>query len=100
MIGHSSPEYIFIRISIFLLRSVAPLSIAELAGSLYAGEWLFSRWLGCYAVAETAFYALVYLPRTWYMQKVSIVLRRSPLRCLVLFSRARLNEAGLGQNRG
>lgn len=72
MIGHSIPEYIFIRISIFLLRSVAPLSIAELAGSLYAGEWLFSRWLGYYAVAETAFYALVYLPRTWYMQKAAV----------------------------
>ena len=72
MIGHSIPEYIFIRICIAGLRLVAPLSILYVVTSLYVGRWLFTRWLGYYAVVEALFYLLVYLPRDRYLQRVSI----------------------------
>lgn len=71
MIGNSLPEYIFIRASIACLRLVAPLSVAYTLTSLYAGEILYCRWLGLYAIAETIFYAFVYVPRSYWLQKVS-----------------------------
>lgn len=69
MIGHSIPEYIFIRIAIFALRSVAPLSFLYLGTSLLLGQWLYTAWLGIYASLEAAFYLFVYLPRTYALQK-------------------------------
>ena len=71
MIGHSWSEYVFIRLSIFALRSIAPLSILYSCFSLYYGRLLYSRWLGAYAAAEAAFYLLVFIPRTRFLQKVS-----------------------------
>jgi hypothetical protein len=70
MIGHSVPEYIFIRFSIACLRLVAPLSIAYVAASWYRGQWIYSALLGYYATLEAVFYLFVYLPRTYYMQQV------------------------------
>lgn len=72
MIGHSLPEYIFIRTSIFALRLIAPLSIAYLCASWYSGSWVYSRWLGYYAVVEATFYLGVYLPRSYLLQQVSL----------------------------
>ena len=72
MIGRSYPEYIFIRICIFGLRLIAPLSIAYVVASWYSGNWLFHTYLGYYALLEAAFYLCVYLPRSWHLQKVSI----------------------------
>ena len=71
MIGQSLPEYIFIRCCIFCLRLIAPLSIAYVAASHYTGDWIYSRWLGYYAYIEALFYVLVYLPRSYWLQKVS-----------------------------
>ncbi|KAI9065071.1 hypothetical protein FKP32DRAFT_1610897 [Trametes sanguinea] len=58
MIGDSYPEYVFIRISILGLRSIAPLSILYVALSWHYGHFLYSWWLGMYAAAEAAFYLL------------------------------------------
>ncbi len=71
MIGHSWSEYVFIRLCILGLRSIAPLSILYSCLSLYNGHLLYSRWLGIYAVAEAAFYLLVFIPRTRLLQRVS-----------------------------
>ena len=70
MIGHSFPEYVFIRVSIFALRLVAPLSIICLFASWYRAECVYSQWLGYYAVIEVAFYLGVYLPRSYLLQQV------------------------------
>ena len=70
MIGHSIPEYIFIRISIVCLRLIAPLSIIYLIACYYRREWILSSWLAVYAFVEAVFYLFVYLPRSRFMQKV------------------------------
>ncbi|KAL6300228.1 hypothetical protein BKA93DRAFT_740959 [Sparassis latifolia] len=70
MIGDSLPEYIFIQLSIFFLRLVAPLSILYTLASWYSGQLLFPPWLGYYSLTEAAFYLFVYLPRNVYLQKV------------------------------
>ena len=72
MIGQTWPEYVFIRLSIFVLRLVAPLSIVYLAASWSAGIFLWSPLLGVYALVETLFFLLVYLPRHFHMQRVRI----------------------------
>ena len=79
MIGHSLPEFVFIRLSIAALRLIAPLSIAYLAASWYTGRWFYSCWLGYYALAESLFYLAVYLPRTRVLQHVSSPVLRYPL---------------------
>jgi len=71
MIGNSWPEYAFIRISILALRLIAPLSIIYLAASYHAAAFLWSPFLGAYALVEAAFYLFVYLPRSFYLQHVS-----------------------------
>ncbi|KAI0351556.1 alpha/beta-hydrolase [Trametes cingulata] len=58
MIGDSLPEYVFIRLSILGLRLIAPLSILYVGYSWYHHQFLYSKWLGAYAVAEAAFYLL------------------------------------------
>ncbi|KAI0083186.1 hypothetical protein BDY19DRAFT_998779 [Irpex rosettiformis] len=72
MIGHSLSEYVFIRICIFALRLIAPLSILHLFASWYRGEWVYSRYLGYYAVVEATFYLGVYLPRCRLLQQPAI----------------------------
>ncbi|CAL1694590.1 unnamed protein product [Somion occarium] len=72
MIGHSVPEYIFIRICITGLRLIAPLSILYLIACLYTNTWILSPWIAAYAFVEAAFYLLVYLPRSWYLQKAAV----------------------------
>ncbi|KAH9955230.1 hypothetical protein BC827DRAFT_882947 [Russula dissimulans] len=69
MIGNSWSEYVFIRIAIFALRLVAPLSIVYLAASYHADAFLLSPFLGVYALIEAAFYFFVYLPRSYYLQR-------------------------------
>ncbi|KAI0341006.1 alpha/beta-hydrolase [Trametopsis cervina] len=68
MIGHSLPEYVFIRLCITGLRLIALLSIVYLCASWYLGDWLCSRWLGYYALVEAVFYLGVYLPRSHLLQ--------------------------------
>ncbi|EKM52202.1 uncharacterized protein PHACADRAFT_148672 [Phanerochaete carnosa HHB-10118-sp] len=71
MIGHSIPEYIFIRLCIVCLRLVAPLSIAYVAASCYTGRWVYSYWLSNYACTEAFFYLFVYVPRGYWLQKTA-----------------------------
>ncbi|OCH92258.1 alpha/beta-hydrolase [Obba rivulosa] len=95
MIGHSIPEYIFIRISIWSLQAVVPLSVAYTIASWYTGRFLYSPWLGGYALLEAAFYVLVYLPRRFLLQKAAIhppPLSREERRALFTRCCARLRE--------
>jgi hypothetical protein len=70
MIGHSWPEYVFIRIAILALRLIAPLSIVYLAASYRASAFLWSPCIGVYALVEAAFFLFVYLPRSFHLQQV------------------------------
>lgn len=74
MIGHSSLEYIFIRISIFGVRLVTPLSVAYVAYSTYLQQIPKPLPLFYYAAIEAGFYFLVYLPRSFYLQKVRCII--------------------------
>jgi pimeloyl-ACP methyl ester carboxylesterase len=72
MIGQSWPEYVFIRLSITGLRLVAPLSIIYLSASWSVGTFLWSPFLGAYALIEAPFFLLVYLPRYYRLQRDAI----------------------------
>ncbi|EGN95777.1 hypothetical protein SERLA73DRAFT_95386, partial [Serpula lacrymans var. lacrymans S7.3] len=71
MIGKTLPEYIFIRASIFLLRAIAPVSLLYLPWSLLWQRNLQFSWLTSYAVVESLFFTLVYLPRRHVLQKAA-----------------------------
>ncbi|KAH9931897.1 uncharacterized protein B0H18DRAFT_988515, partial [Fomitopsis serialis] len=71
MIGNSVPEYIFIRTSIAGLRLIAPLSFVYIFASWREGRFLYSPWLGAYALVEVCFYLFVYLPRSFLLQKAA-----------------------------
>lgn len=83
MIGNSIPEYIFIRVCILCLRLVAPLGITYTFASWHAGRFLFSRWIGFYAIAEASFYLFVYLPRSRWLQQVSNICQEQWKACSV-----------------
>ncbi|KAE9397158.1 hypothetical protein BT96DRAFT_957969 [Gymnopus androsaceus JB14] len=68
MIGQSFPEYIFIRICIFLLKLVAPASLFYLFLCLCTRQ-IILHWLLPFAVLESSFYVFVYLPRKKRLQK-------------------------------
>ena len=70
MIGDSWPAYVFIRVAILTTRLIAPLSITYLAASYHTGAFLWSPFVGVYATVEAAFYLFVYLPRSFYLQRV------------------------------
>ncbi|EPQ57705.1 hypothetical protein GLOTRDRAFT_71571 [Gloeophyllum trabeum ATCC 11539] len=69
MIGQSRSEWIFIRLCILLLRSVAPLSILYLLLSWYYKSILINEYVGFYALAEASFFLFVYLPRKRLLQR-------------------------------
>ncbi|TFK46586.1 hypothetical protein OE88DRAFT_1637890 [Heliocybe sulcata] len=69
MIGQSLSEWIFIRASILLLRSVAPLSLLYLSLCWYFSTTLLSKWVWRYALVETSFFLFVYLPRKRLLQR-------------------------------
>ncbi|OCK76942.1 hypothetical protein K432DRAFT_445684 [Lepidopterella palustris CBS 459.81] len=69
MIGTSTPEYVFIRACIAGLRAITPLSILYFGFCVfYHPRSLLTSPLAAYAAIETAFYLVVYLPRTHYLQ--------------------------------
>lgn len=70
MIGKGIQDYIQIRAAIIGFRAVVPVSLLYLATCFYKKKILLSEWLAGYAVLESAFYFLVYLPRNRSMQKV------------------------------
>ena len=74
MIGTSFKEYAFIRACIFCLHYIAPLSIACCVLTLLMRHSAFRvpRILEILAVAETAFYLFVYLPRRHHLQHAAI----------------------------
>jgi len=72
MIGTTLVELVGIRISIALLRLVAPLSFIYLAAEYWRGTLDFASPLALYALLELAFFALIYFPRKGRLQKVSI----------------------------
>ncbi|KAF1969972.1 hypothetical protein BU23DRAFT_571041 [Bimuria novae-zelandiae CBS 107.79] len=69
MIGTSIPAYLFIRTCIFALRLITPLSIffcsLSIAEPPQSG---FTRFLLVWAILETAFWLLVFLPRKRALQ--------------------------------
>jgi hypothetical protein len=72
MIGKSRTEYVFIRASIFGLRSITPLSIMYVIACAFSRRILFTPWLAAYALIETAFYLGVFLPRNSRLQEVNL----------------------------
>lgn len=70
MIGDNWPAYVFIRVAIPAFRLIAPLSITYLAASYHAGAFLWSPFVGVYAIVEANFFLFVYLPRSFYLQQV------------------------------
>lgn len=74
MIGTSKLDYLFIRACIVFLQYIAPLSAVYcvatlvLRPSMYRIPWPLEIW----AVAETLFYLLVYLPRSFFLQHAAV----------------------------
>ncbi|EJF66356.1 hypothetical protein DICSQDRAFT_166050 [Dichomitus squalens LYAD-421 SS1] len=71
MLGRSLPEYVFIRLSIFALQLITPLSIAYMCASWYYKHALYSPWIAIYAGLEASFYLLVFVPRNRLLQKAA-----------------------------
>lgn len=77
MIGTSTREYIFIRVCVLGLYSVAPICIIYTALSigLYGTGVAYYRLpflVECVALAETLFYFFVYLPYSYYLQREAV----------------------------
>ena len=70
MIGTTLVEFVFIRISITLLRIVPLLSAVYPVAEYWRGTLNFASPLTLCALLEPAFFALVYLPRRRHLQKV------------------------------
>ncbi|KAF2998469.1 hypothetical protein E8E13_002186 [Curvularia kusanoi] len=69
MIGTSIPQYIFIRLCIFALRLITPLSIFYVSFSLAEHPTSAGgRFLLTWSVIEAAFWPLVYIPRKRALQ--------------------------------
>lgn len=69
MIGTSTEEYVFIRICIFCMRLITPLSIIYTFTTLLVHHplrvpWAVEKWF----ILEAAFYLLIYLPRRAQLQ--------------------------------
>jgi len=71
MIGTSSLEYLFIRVCIFVLHWIAPLSVL-LCAVLLTTRPTVPLALAAWLILETAFYLLVYLPRKYYLQRPAL----------------------------
>lgn len=77
MIGTSTREYIFIRVCVLGLYSVAPICIiyTTLSIGLYGTGVAYYRLpflVECVALAETLFYFFVYLPYSCYLQREAV----------------------------
>lgn len=69
MIGNSIPQYILIRVCIFALRLVTPLSVFFVSFSLAEHPTTaFGRFLLTWSLIETLFWVLVYIPRKRALQ--------------------------------
>lgn len=73
MIGNSAPEHIFIHACIFLLRSVAPLSVVyNVKIYCFPLSFRLPRPLEICALAETLWYFAFYLYRKNYLQRPAV----------------------------
>lgn len=90
MIPNTFPYYIFIRVSIWAIRSVTPASAAYcLARGLGYGSFLLPRPLELFAACEVLFYFCVSLPRQWMLNRSApTVLRRTRQEREALFARS------------
>ncbi|CAI6331698.1 unnamed protein product [Periconia digitata] len=69
MIDHGIPQYIFIRLCIFALRLITPLSIFFCSLSIAdPPRHGFTKFLLAWSIIETAFWLLVFLPRKRALQ--------------------------------
>jgi hypothetical protein len=69
MIGTSFWEYVGIRTSIFVLRSITPICILyTIVFIIRPFNFPTATLLFAYAAIETGFYLLIYLPRTFHLQ--------------------------------
>ena len=74
MIGTSKLDYLIIRTCIVFLQYIAPLSAVYCAAtlvlrpSIYRIPWPLEIW----AVAETLFYLLIYLPNSFSLQRPAV----------------------------
>ena len=70
MIGTSLWDYVFIRSCILFLHSIAPLSILSSIAVLFLRptSYRFPWYLEAWVLAETAFFALIYLPKRYSLQ--------------------------------
>lgn len=69
MIDHSIPRYIFIRICIFALRLITPISIFICSLSIAEPPQNgFTKFLLAWSIVETAFWVLVFIPRKRALQ--------------------------------
>src|SRR6266480_3713868 len=71
MIGTSTIELIFIRVSITLLRSITPLSILYCLSLPFLPQRRLFYVVAAWPIAETAFYFLLYLPRERSLQRAA-----------------------------
>ena len=74
MIGDSPLEYVFIRLCIYFLHYIAPLSILYCTVSLLLkpSAYRIPWWLEVCTLAETLFYFIVYLPRRYSLQSAAV----------------------------
>lgn len=73
MIGNSTYEYVFIRVCIFFLHWIAPISLLSCPAT-FVIESLKSSIpfaLKVWISLEAAFFLLVYLPRSYYLQRAA-----------------------------
>ncbi|KAL5433986.1 hypothetical protein PMIN06_007594 [Paraphaeosphaeria minitans] len=69
MLEHSIPKYLLIRVAILALRLVLPLSIFFCSFSIAEHpQTTFTRFLLAWAIIETAFWLLVFIPRKRSLQ--------------------------------
>lgn len=73
MINHSPANYAFIRACICFLHYIAPLSAVYCVLTLLLPPSSFRvpQVLQVWAIAETAFFAIIYLPRTISLQRAA-----------------------------
>src|SRR5262245_3336886 len=68
MITHTIPNFLFIWFSILFLRLIAPLSFIYLVTASIFAE-LRNPYIAAYAAIESLFYAILYLPRKYRVQR-------------------------------
>ena len=73
MIGNSTAEYIWVRTWVFILNSIAPLSVAYFVLTIFLRpSGLIPQLIGYWAAAETTFYFLTYVYQEFHLQRPAL----------------------------